>query len=349
MKIVSAVVLFCVCTSLSAFSQVSPVSASLSPTIAEVDGRKLTEQDLEKKKTGALLQARYQFYTSQRKALDQLVDDELIAEAARKQNMTVDELLEKVVYKGIKDPTEDQLQVYYEGMDSDEPYANVRDKVLDHIRQLRRDKARAAFVKDLHAQANLKVMLAPPVAEVTTEGNYIKGPKNAPVQFVEFADYECPYCQKVNPLLQKLQEEYGDKVAIVYKDFPLPMHRRAQKAAEAARCAGEQGKFWEYHDVLYYSKMTEVPDLKKHAQVLKLNEEAFNKCLDTGAEAERVKKDLEEGKALQLGGTPSYFVNGHFFHGAVEYSALREIVDQQLQGISPATVVAQAAGTSSGK
>src|SRR5262249_48928840 len=140
--------------------------------------------------------------------------------------------------------------------------------------------------------------LEPPTAAVNLDGAYFNGPKNAPVVLVEFADYECPYCQKVNPLLQKLKEEYGDKLTIAYKDFPLPMHRKAQKAAEAGRCAGEQGKFWEYHDVLYYSKMTEVADLKKHAQILKLDEAKFNQCLDTGAEAEHVKRDLEEGKSL---------------------------------------------------
>lgn len=332
MKIRFVAVWMCLCACVPAFAQVVPVSATSSPVVAVVDGQKLTENDLEQKKGGTLLQARYQLYTSQRKALDQLVDDELLSLAAGRQKMAVDKFLDTVVYKDIKDPTEDQLQVYYEGLDSEEPYAAVRDKVLDHLRELRRGKARAAYLKDLRAQANLRVLLAPPVAEVNLEGAYVKGSKNAPVVLVEFADYECPYCQKVNPLLQKLKDEYGDKLAIVYKDFPLPMHRRAQKAAEAGRCAGEQGKFWEYHDVLYYSKQTEINDLKKHAQVLKLDEEKFNKCLDGGVEAAAVKKDLEEGMKLALPGTPSYFVNNHFFHGAVEYPALREIVEQQLHG-----------------
>ena len=194
---------------------------------------------------------------SQRKALDQLVDEELLSVEAGRQHLTVDELLQKKVYKDIKDPTEDQLQVYYEGMESNEPYPAVRDRVLEHIRQLRRDKARAAYSKELRSQANLRILLSPPVASVNVEGAFVKGSKNAPVQLVEFADYECPYCQQVNPLIQKLEEEYGDKLSVAYKDFPLPMHHRSEKAAEAARCAGEQGKYWEYHDVLYYSHSLE--------------------------------------------------------------------------------------------
>jgi protein-disulfide isomerase len=312
-------------------AQVTSASSIAPAILAEVDGRKLTNADLEHKKSGSLLQARYQYYMSERKALDQLVEDELLSLAAERKHLTVDQLLEKEVYKDIKDPTEDQLQVYYEGMESDESYTAVHDRVLEHIRQLRRDKARAAYVKGLHTQAILRILLAPPVADVNLEDAHIRGSKSAPVLLVEFADYECPYCEKVNPLIQKLQEEYGDKLSIAYKDFPLPMHHRAQKAAEAARCAGEQGKYWEYHDVLYYSRLLDINELKKHAQVLKLDETRFNKCLDGGSEAELVKKDLEEGKKLGLPGTPSFFVNNHFFHGAVDYSTLREMVEQQLR------------------
>jgi protein-disulfide isomerase len=332
---------------LPAFGQVTPATISPSPSsiVAEVDGRTLTSIDLEHKKSGSLLQARYQYYMSQRKALDQLVDEELLSLAAERQHLTVDELLEKKVYKDIKDPTEDQLQVYYEGMESNEPYPAVRDRVLEHIRELRRDKARAAYIKELRSQANLRILLSPPVASVNLEDAFVKGSKNAPVQLVEFADYECPYCQQVNPLIQKLQEEYGDKLSVAYKDFPLPMHHRSEKAAEAARCAGEQGKYWEYHDVLYYSRALDVNELKKHAQVLKLDESRFAKCLDGGTQAEAVKKDLEEGKKLGLSGTPSFFVNGHFFHGAVDYATLKEMVDQQLPARPSPQAVAQTTST----
>ena len=350
MKIVARVLWILVVACPPVLAQVTAVSSPTpeSPNttiLAEVDGRALTEADLDRKKVGTLLQARYNYYMSQRKALDQLVDDELIALAAERKHVPVDKFLEAEVYKGIKDPTEDQLQVYYEGMETEESYVAVHDRLIEHIRQLRRDKARAAFVKTLHEQANLQILLSPPAADVNLQDVHVHGQKDAPVVLVEFADYECPYCQKVNPLLQKLKDEYGDKLAIAYKDFPLPMHHRAQKAAEAARCAGEQGKYWEYHDVLYYSRMLDISDLKKHAQVLKLDEAEFAKCLDSGSQAEAVKKDLEEGKALALPGTPSFFVNNHFFHGAVDYDTLREMVEQQLRAKSSPHSVVQTASS----
>jgi protein-disulfide isomerase len=238
--------------------------------------------------------------------------------------------MEKEVYNGIKDPTEDQLEVYYEGLDTQEPYQAVREDVLQHIRELRHNKARAAYVEKLRRDAKLNVLLTPPGADVDVANAYKNGSTGAAVTLVEFADYQCPYCQKVNPQIQQLKKEYGDKLTVIYKDFPLPMHHSSEKAAEASRCAGDQGKFWEYHDVLFYSKQLEVADLKEHARVLKLDGDKFDACLDNGLETNAVKKDLDEAKSLGLTGTPSFFVNGHFFSGVVDYAALKDIVNQQL-------------------
>ena len=298
--------------------------------VAEVSGQGLTVNDLEQKEGGKLLQARYQFYLNQRKALDDLIDTQLLANEAHKKHITVDQLLDQEVYKQVKDPTEEQLQVYYEGLDTKQPYDEIRTQVLEHIRELRRTKARASYVETLRKQADISVLLMPPVADVDVAHSYVRGQPDAQIMLIEFADYECPYCQKVTPALQQLTKEYGAKVAVAFKDFPLPMHHRAQKAAEAARCAGEQGKFWEYHDVLFYSLLFSVPDLKKHARVLQLDADRFDQCLDNGEMAAAVKKDVEEGTSLGLTGTPSFFVNGHFFSGVVDYSVLKQMVDQQL-------------------
>jgi protein-disulfide isomerase len=311
-------------------SSYAQTGADPSSVVARVAGSNLTLADLQKKESGKLLQAEYQYYLNERKALEELIDDQLLADEARRRNMSLDELLDKEVYKNVKDPTEDQLEVYYEGMDTKEPYEAVRADVLAHIRELRRTKARAAFVENLRKQASINVLLMPPSADINLAKAYTKGSQDAPVVFVEFADYECPYCQRVNPQLQQLKKEYGDKVALVYKDFPLPMHHTAEKAAEAARCAGEQGKYWEYHDVLFYSKQLDVDALKEHARVLKLDGDKFDSCLDNGTETAAVKQDLDEARSLGLTGTPSFFVNGHFFSGVIDYDMLKDMVNQQL-------------------
>ena len=134
--------------------------------VAEVSGHKLTAEDLEQKESGKLLQARYTFYMSQRQALEELIDEQLLTNEAQTKGLTVDQLLDKDVYKQIKDPTEDQLQVYYEGLDTKESYESVRTQVLEHIRQTRRNKAKIAYIDGLRKKANITVMLMPPETSV---------------------------------------------------------------------------------------------------------------------------------------------------------------------------------------
>jgi protein-disulfide isomerase len=152
--------------------------------------------------------------------------------------------------------------------------------------------------------------------------------------FVEYADYECPYCQQIQPALDRLRSEYLGKVAFAYKDVPLPIHKNAQKASEATHCAGVQGKYWEYHDVLVSTKQLEIPKLKEMARTLKLDIDAFDKCLDTGEQAAIVKSHMEEAQSLGLQGTPSFFINGRFFSGLLSYEMLRGIVEEELAAAS---------------
>jgi protein-disulfide isomerase len=220
------------------------------------------------------------------------------------------------------------MKVYYEGLETDQPYEAVRGKILEKIRQLRTDKVRAAYVTGLRVHSTVSISLAPPRANVDLQNSEVLGPPNARVTMVEFADYECPYCQKVASDVKKLQADLGDRVAFTYKDFPI--HARSEKAAEAARCAGKQGKFWELHDELYHSKELDVDQLKAQARTLKLDPAEFDKCLDSGEEAAAVDKDHKEGARLGISGTPSFFINGHFLSGALDYASLRQVVEQQL-------------------
>jgi protein-disulfide isomerase len=261
--------------------------------------------------------------------------------------VSVDELIKRHVNTQFKDPTEDQLRFYYEGVATDQPYEAVRDKILDTVRQLRLKKARTAYVESLRSELGVVVELSQPSAEVTTANAPRRGPQNAPVQVVEFADYQCPYCQKIHPEIRKLQAEFGDKVAFVFMDFPLPMHAQAEKAAEAARCAGVQGKFWNFHDVLFESKKLDSAELKAEARVLQLDVAGFDHCLDSGEQASAVQKDVAEGQRLGLSGTPSFFVNGHFLSGAVKYETLHKTVEQELEA-SPSQKQAASLSTPGG-
>jgi protein-disulfide isomerase len=301
-----------------------------SEVVANVGGVKVTMAELEQEESAKLLSAHYQYYQAETKALDELIDKKLIEQKAKSENITVEQLVDRDIKSPVKDPTEDQMKVYYEGLETEQPYEAVRGKILEKIRELRTQKARSAYVRALRAQSTVYITLAPPRVSVDLQNAEMIGPAKPQVTMVEFADYECPYCQKVAADLKRLQADLGDKVAFSYKDFPLPMHARAEKAAEATRCASKQGKFWEFHDELFRSKELDVDQLKAQARALKLDAAEFDKCLDTGEQAAAVERDRKEGARLGLTGTPSFFINGHFLSGALDYASLRQVVEQQL-------------------
>jgi protein-disulfide isomerase len=301
-----------------------------SSVVAEYAGHKVTLDELENKEAGKLLQAKYKYYLAQRDALDQFIDDQLLEMQAKKEGVSLDELFKRHVASAVPEPTEDQLRFYYEGVQTDESYESARPHIIDTVHQLRIKKAHDAYIAELRGEYGVVVELNQPKARVEVGNAPRLGPENAPVQIIEFADYECPYCQKVNEDLGRLREQFGAQVSVVYKDFPLPMHPLAAKAAEAAHCAGEQGKFWEFHDSLFKTKRLQTSDLKQQASALKLDPAKFEQCLNSGEQAGPVKKDSQEGQRLGLQGTPSFFVNGHFMSGAVGYMKLRETVLQEL-------------------
>lgn len=148
---------------------------------------------------------------------------------------------------------------------------------------------------------------------VSMDDDYIRGRVDAKVTMIEFSDFQCPFCERffreTLPLIDKDYIQTG-KVRMVYRDYPLEgVHQDAQKAAEAAQCAGEQGKYWEMHDKIFANPQTmTVADLKKHARALGLSSAQFDTCVDSSQFAEEVKKDLADGQALGVQGTPTFYV-----------------------------------------
>ena len=305
-----------------------------SAVVAEVNGHQITRAELEKRQPGDLLQAKYKYYLAEKQAVEKLVRQEILADAAKKEGVTEEELLKRHTGQ-IKEPTEDQIEVFYEAMQtdkaySDKPYSEVRAEIRDRIMDMRRQKAAKAYFDTLEKQAATKVVLQPPIFSMATNsGSPTLGPADAPVKIVEYADYQCPYCKQMHPLLKRLQEEFPNKTQLTYEDFPLPMHANAEKAAEAAHCAGDQGKYWEFHDAVFErATALDVPSLKQLAKTVNLDSAKFDQCLDSGKHAPDVAKGQTQGKDLGLTGTPTFFINGHMVNGAAKYETLRDMVAQ---------------------
>jgi len=168
-----------------------------------------------------------------------------------------------------------------------------------------------------------------------SDGDYVLGDRNAKVAIIEYSDFECPYCLRHQETIQRIADEYGDKVAIVFRHFPLTsIHPQAQKAAEASECAGEQGKFWEMHDAIFADNAAgemSVAKWKEEAKSLGLNTSQFDSCLDGGKYATKITQDINEGSAAGVQGTPATFVNGTLVSGAVPYEQFKSAIDQMLQ------------------
>lgn len=176
------------------------------------------------------------------------------------------------------------------------------------------------------------------MAEITEGGTASKGEKDAPVTIVEFSDYQCPYCKRyIDETYPQIWEEYGSQIYYIFRDYPLPFHPHAQKTAEAARCAGDQGKYWEMHDLLFserdqWAEKEEIDaDLANYAARLGLNKSEFNECLSSGKYAQAVKDDMALGEKMGVSGTPTFFINGQKLVGAQPFEAFRVIIDAELE------------------
>lgn len=165
------------------------------------------------------------------------------------------------------------------------------------------------------------------------------GAANAPVTIVEFSDFQCPFCASFfNETLPQIQKDYIDtgKARLIYKNLPITkIHPYAEKAAEAAECAGEQGKFWEYHDILFANQQAWISKnattvFKEYALTLKLNTTEFNSCLDTNKYSSEISKDLQDGQNAGVSGTPTFFINGIRVVGAQPYSVFKDTIDSEL-------------------
>jgi len=151
----------------------------------------------------------------------------------------------------------------------------------------------------------------------TGKNDHIQGDDNAPLEIVEYGDYQCPYCGMAYPIIKQVQKELGKKVKLIFRNFPLSqMHPNAMNAAGAAEAAAKQGKFWEMHDKLYENQESLEPlDLDRYAQELDLNMNQFGKDLSSPEVANRIDSDFNSGMHLGVNGTPTFFVNGVRYDG----------------------------------
>ena len=315
--------------------------ASSTEPAARVGDRVITSKEIDDRwlalDPAGHAEAAQKLYEGRRGALDAIVAEMLIANAATAKGMTPEAFEQAELKSRTKVVGEADVVTFYQA-NLDQMQGRPLDVMAPAIRRFLQDQetlaARNGFIADLRkAGPEVRVLFDAPrhTIEVTSEDPSI-GAASAPVTLIEFSDFQCPFCQRVAPTLKQVQQAYGDKVRIVWKDFPLTqIHPQAFKAGEAAHCAGDQGKFWEYHDRLFANQQLLQPaDLKKHAADLGLDGAAFGACLDTSKYGERVRDGVAEGTRLGINSTPTVYINGRVLAGAQPYETFAAIIDEEL-------------------
>jgi protein-disulfide isomerase len=302
--------------------------------VATVAGEAIYDYDLTPSIQGQILRLRNEEYEIKKKALDSLIEQKLLAQAAKKKGISTEQLLKQEVDAKVQQPNQAELQAYYLAQKDrwNRPYNEVKDQLRARLVQAKVEQAREDYLQGLRAGgANVVVLLAPPKIQVGYDPARLRGNPKAPVMIVEFSDFQCPYCRQVEPTLKVLLAKYPNKVSLAYRDFPIAqIHSQAELAAEASRCAGEQGKFWEYHDQLYNTSNLGRAALLDYARALKLDDKQFDACLSGGKHKAEVAQDVQEGTLAGVSGTPGFFINGVALSGALPLDTFARTVDEEL-------------------
>ena len=327
--------------SLFACSPAPAQQAGGGDTVARVGDRVVTAKELDDRwqalDPSGHAEAAQKMYDGKRSALDAIVAETLIAQAAKAKNMSAEDYEAAELKARMKPVVEADVVTFYQS-NINQMQGRSLEVMAPAIRRYLQDQssetARASLIADLRKSGpEVRVLFDAPrhTVEVTADDPSI-GSASAPVTLVEFSDFQCPFCQRVAPTLKQVKQTYGDKVRIVWKDFPLTqIHPQAFKAGEAAHCAADQGKFWEYHDRLFANQQQLMPaDLKKHATDLGLDSKAFDSCLDSSKYGERVRDGVAEGSRLGVNSTPMIYINGRALSGAQPYEVFASVIDEEL-------------------
>ncbi len=326
----------------SAPAQQAPAVPSGSDVAANVGDRAITVKEVDDRwrqdQPAAQAQAIQQMYDGRKQALDAMVAEMLVEQAAKAKGVNAAQFTEAEVARRLKPVTDGQVAVFFQ-----ENQAQMQGRGIDAmgpaIRRYLEDQQRTTAYETLVAELRKAgppvrlVLDAPRYQVAATADDPALGNASAPVTLVEFSDFQCPFCARVMPTLKRVHEAYGDRVRIVWKDFPLTsIHPQAFKAAEAGQCAREQGKFWEYHDRLFANQQALEPELlKKYAVDSGLDAAKFSACLDTAKYGDRVQEQMGVGTSLGVSSTPTVFINGRLVSGAQPYDVFTTIIDEELE------------------
>jgi len=309
-------------------------SGSANEVVATVGDITITRADLEKAVKAQLIEVDNQRYEILEEGLNNLVSEKLLAKEAQAQGKSLEDFQKELMSAPVDEPSAETIQKVYDenkeqlgGKSLDE----VKGRIVEYLKNQGRAQKAQAMLAELRTKHPTSIKLAPPVVEVSDAGRASRGGgATAPILIVAFSDYECPYCKKGEEVIAEVMTTYGDKVRYVHRDYPLPFHKNARKAAEAARCAGEQGKFWEAHDAIFKAEAITDDKITEIIVATGVDKAKYDSCMTEGRTKAMVDEDMTAGGDVGVSGTPAFFVNGRMLSGAQPLDRFKAIIDAEL-------------------
>lgn len=317
---------------LVAGTAVAAESGPAKAPLALVGSVAVTDEDLETIIGSELAELRQQEAQLREKGLEEAIARRVLEDAAKARGVTPEALLQTEVEANVA-VTEAEVRGFYEankGQLGGMPEADALARVEAGLRQQKARGATQAFLAELRKKAGVTVLLEPQRTPISTVGPF-RGPADAPVTIVEFSDFQCPFCERVQPALRQVFDTYKDKVRLVYRDFPLEMHADAGRAAAAATCAGEQGKFWEMHEKIFTNQLALAASrLTQYAGEIGVDAGRFETCMADPRHQAVLEASMDEAKKAGVRGTPAFFINGRMVVGAQPFEAFARVIDDEL-------------------
>lgn len=304
--------------------------------LAVVGEQAITRAEVEARVKNELYEVENTRYEVLLQGLNQVLGEVLLNREAKARGISVAELEKVEITDKTPEPSDERInELLEENRDKlgDATPESIKPQLVAYVRTKYAQARRQEFIDELRAKYEVKTYLRPPTVEVGMGSVPPRGNAQAPVTIVEFADYECPFCKRAASTVNRVLDVYGDQVRFAFRDFPLPMHPNARPAAEAAHCAGAQGKFWEYHDKLFASSDLSAQQLGTFADDLGLDRKKFDECLTKDTFVPAIDKDLAEGNDLGINGTPVFYVNGRLLDGAQPFEKFQEVIDEELSSV----------------
>jgi protein-disulfide isomerase len=305
---------------------------------AKVGSMEITNAELQDGIESELFEAESKVFDIKFNRLKSILLQRYMDKDPRKKGLSNDEFLEKHIAKSIT-ISEKEIEAFIKDQNIPAEHINpqVREKIKNYLEMERKKEAVDGWLAEQTKKTPVEVYIPKPrrpTFPIEIGNAPATGGKDAKVTIVEFSDFQCPFCAKGADVLKALKKKYGNKIKVVFKNFPLPFHNHAEIAAVAGLCANDQGNdyFWKMHDEMFANQDSlDAAGLKKIAKKIGLKADSFEKCLTENKHLAQVKSDIEEGKKIKVKSTPTFFINGQLINGAQPVEVFSEIIDEELE------------------